>query len=683
MEEWFSGTIAYPLLFASQILIILLYGKVALDFTRYRGFFSRPSRQLGDSLLLFGSLYLGLMLIRYAIRMSLYPHERWVGGSLPIFFHWILASFLLTAGHFHRRHAGETPQALRTWKGTALRATGGLVVVTAVLAWVTYQLAPWGLGRLAGLRPTEFAVRVEQASMTTSDGTKLVASIYRPQRAGRTPSILVRLPYSKTLANTIVSDVVGRMWAEHGYIAVLQGTRGRYESGGEYYPLRGERQDGIETLAWLARQPWFDGRIGTWGGSAFSQWVLADQTEPGPSAQMIWLASANYSDMLYSHGAFSLESALFWAFRGHGRDDIPPSPAAIDRGAASWPLRDADVRGGGERISFFQDWLRHPGKDAYWSEIDSANRISQLKAPVLLMGGWFDPFLPAQLRDFDRVHREADPSVARSSRLVIGPWAHAWTPQLPGGLEPHNFRLESLAPSVPWFDHFLHPPGATLQPFSAVRIFVMGENTWRDESEWPLARALSTPYFLHRDGVLGTEPPKSSEPPDAYVYDPGNPVPTRGGAMLGSRAGPKPQNDIETRPDVLLYTTPPLERDLEVTGPLHLILYVSTSVRNTDFTGKLVDIHPNGVAYNVSDGIVRRASGGKSAEIELDLGATSLVFFRGHRIRLEVSSSNFPRFDRNPNTGGLDDETRPVTARQTIYHDTVMPSRLIVPVVPR
>jgi putative CocE/NonD family hydrolase len=300
------------------------------------------------------------------------------------------------------------------------------------------------------------------------------------------------------------------------------------------------------------------------------------------------------------------------------------------------------------------------------------------------MGGWFDPFLPAQLRDFDRVRRETDPNIASSSRLVIGPWAHAWTPELPGGFEPRNFRLESFAPSVPWFDQFLHAPGAMLHPLSAARIFVMGANAWRDETQWPLARAVPTSYFLHRGGVLGTEPPNSNEAPDAYVYDPEDPVPTRGGALLGPRAGPKPQNDIEARPDVLLYTTPPLERDLEVTGPLRLVLHVSTTGRNTDFTGKLVDVHPSGVAYSVSDGIVRRAYDGKSAAIEIDLGATSLVFFRGHRIRLEISSSNFPRFDRNPNTGGdIGRETRPVKALQRIYHDADMPSRLVLPIVPR
>lgn len=521
--------------------------------------------------------------------------------------------------------------------------------------------------------------------MKTSDGVALVADIYHPRRAGRTPAVLVRLPYSKTLTNMIFGRMVGSMWAEHGYTAVIQGTRGRYESGGRYYPLRGERQDGRETLAWLARQPWFDGRLGMWGGSSFgqTQWVLADQANPGPSALMIWLASTSFHDMFYTGGAFSLESALFWGLRSRGHDDNPPEPKVIDRGAGGWPLRDADQRAIGARVPFFQDWVRHSGKDEYWSDIDSEDGPLRLRAPVLLMGGWFDPFLPVELQDFIRIRREAAPQVASTTRLVIGPWAHAWAPVLPGGVETRNFRIESLAPSVGWFDGFLRPPGAAPRPFPTVRLFVMGANIWRDEKEWPLKRARPTPYYLRSGGLLTPEPP-ADEAPDGYVYDPQNPVPTHGGAMLGPRAGAARQNEIETRSDVVVYTTSPLTQDLEATGPVRLILHVSTTVPNTDFTGKLVDVHPDGAAYNVSDGILRRTYKDNPAEIALDLWPTSIVFFRGHRIRLEVSSSNFPRFDRNPNTGcDLVTEARPVTAQQKIYHSRVMPSRLILPVVPQ
>jgi len=237
---------------------------------------------------------------------------------------------------------------------------------------------------------------------------------------------------------------------------------------------------------------------------------------------------------------------------------------------------------------------------------------------------------------------------------------------------------------VQWFDQFLYAPGARFKEFPAVHLFVMGANAWRDEIAWPLARAVPTSYYLHRGRTLATEPPRSDEPPDTYLYDPQNPVPTRGGATLGPLAGVMRQNDIESRNDVLVYSTPPLERDLEVTGPLRLILYVSTSATNTDFTGKLVDVFPDGTAYNVSDGILRQVYGAERTQIELDLGSTSLLFFRGHCIRLEVSSSNFPHYDRNLNTGGpLFKESNFKRATQTIFHDAAHPSRMILPVIPR
>ena len=311
------------------------------------------------------------------------------------------------------------------------------------------------------------------------------------------------------------------------------------------------------------------------------------------------------------------------------------------------------------------------------------------------MAGWYDPFLPTQLEDFIRIRRDGRPEVASASRLIIGPWAHARSVTFPSGVTPRNYRLESLEPSISWFDQHLRSSGPRSQTTAPVRIYVMGENAWRDEQDWPLARTRYTLFYLQSngkanssagDGVLKSNPPTSRQPPDTFVYDPQNPIPTAGGAMIGPRAGIALQNHIETKPDVLIYSTAPLEEDVELTGPVSLVLYVSTTAPYTDFTGKLVDAHPDGSAYNVCEGIIRRRyiPSGHPTQIQIDLWPTSMLFQKGHRIRLEVSSSNYPRFDRNPNTGRpIATETRSIAATQTIYHDAKTPSHLLLPVIPR
>ena len=706
MEEWFSGLLPYPELLTSQILIILWYGKICLDFARGYGYFVTPRRRLGINLLRFGWLYLGVMIIRYVIRMGLYPHERWTGGSIPIFFHWVLASFLLVLGHYHWRSTAQAQvmgSKTRTLRARLLLWSQGIVVGLGIVLWVLYQLAPSLLGHAVGLRRAQFAVRVQKhAVMTTTDGTQLSSEIFHPQHTDRTPTILVRIPLSKTFENSLFVSAVGRMWAERGYTAVIQGTRGRYESGGNFYPLHGERQDGIETLAWISKQPWFNGQIATWGGSAFgyTQWAISDQQAPGPSALAIYFASSDFHRAFYPGGAFSLYSALSWAGRSHGRQDLADFPPAreVNQAAGGFPMIDADRRLAGEEIQFFRDWALHPERDSFWTDIDGTNRSASLKAPVLFMAGWYDPFLPSQLDDFTQIRRSAMPAVAEHSRLMIGPWTHAGEVVFPNGVRAENFRRQSLAQSLPWFDEILQPSQSQSKDPSPIRIFVMGKNEWRSEREWPLSRARATTLYLGSggkansaagDGRLDLAEPLAGEPADSFLYDPQHPVPTAGGAMIGAAAGIARQNAIESRNDVLVYTTAVLQSDTEVTGPISLVLYVSTSAANTDFTAKLVDVHPDGSAYNVSDGILRLSNSGPAStaeirEIHIELWPTSMVFFKGHRMRLEVSSSNFPRFARNPNTErNFATETNPVSSTQIVNHSSRFPSRLILPFVPQ
>ena len=702
-EEWFSGALGYPPLLASQIVIILVFGRIAVDVTRGRGVFAAPRRGAAVALLTGGSVYLAVMAIRYAIRMTLYPPERWSGGSIPIFFHWVLAGFILVLGFYHRRFAPAASASLHPMRARVLQSVAGLLIVLGVAGFVAYQLAPMLLARVLGARPAEYAVRIERrVAMTTSDGIALVSDIYHPVRAGATPTILVRIPFSKTIGNSLIATVVGRFWAERGYRVVIQGTRGRYESGGVHSPLIHERGDGLDTLAWLKRQPWFDGRLGMWGGSAFghTQWAVADQLPAPPSgrsALMVQISSTDFHGMFYPGGAFSLASALFWAIRSRGAEDEWPAADAVQRGAEGVPLLDADQRAIAD-VPFFNDWAGHPARDAYWQRIDGEDRAATLQAPVLLMAGWFDPFLPGQLADFVRIRRDARRDVAGATRLIVGPWAHAETIRLPGAAATRNYRLESLAPSIPWFDRHLRSMDSRVQPDSPVRLFVMGTNVWRDEPEWPLARARQVSWYLRSrghansasgDGGLSAAAPGEHEPPDTFTSDPQNAVPTRGGAMIGNGSGVARQDDVELRRDVLVYTTAPLEDDVEVTGPLIATLYVATSAPHTDFTAKLVDVQRDGTAYNVSDGILRRqytaaADPATAAPVPIDISLwpTSMVFRQGHRIRLEVASSNFPRYDRNLNTGEpIATGTVTAVARQAVHHGPGAPSRIVLPVV--
>jgi uncharacterized protein len=550
-----------------------------------------------------------------------------------------------------------------------------------------------------GIREAQYAVDVDkEVAFKTLDGITLVSEVYRPRTQAKTPTILVRIPFSSTFKNRLATQIIGEFWASRGYAVVIQGTRGRYKSGGEFYPLRHEERDGQETLRWLAAQPWFDGRLGMWGGSAFghTQWVLADRQDPGPTALMIQIASTSFREMFHPGNAFSLESALFWAARSHGKEDQDPSLERLELGYAGFPLIEADDRSVGD-VAFFNDWLRHDQADAYWRGIDGQHRARTIKAPVLLMAGWYDPFLPTQVRDFETIRREAGRAVADASRLIIGPWSHADPVRFPDGSDAGDYRPASLAPSIPWFDHHLLGRPLDKSLAAPVRIYVMGENKWRDEDEWPLARARHTAFYLRSaghansvlgDGRLSLTPPSSDESADTFEYDPRKPVPSRGGAVLGPRAGIALQDDVEARQDVLVYSSSVLEDVMEVTGPVRALLHVDTTAPSTDFTVKLVDVHPNGKAYNVCDGILRRAYSGDAraapTEITVELWPTSMLFRRGHRVRIEVSSSNYPRFDRNPNTGrDTATETEPRAAMQTVFHAKSAPSRIILPIIPR
>lgn len=557
-----------------------------------------------------------------------------------------------------------------------------LLVVLAMGQTILDKVAQAFFLPTAMTRQAQYSVRTERiAEMTTSDGTVLRADVHRPIGLDKTPTILIRIPFTNTFWNRVQSDSIGRFWAARGYTVVVQGTRGRYRSGGTFNPLIHERQDGIETLRWIARLPWYDGRLAMWGGSAFgqTQWAISDQRNPGVNVFFVHIASSRFQDFFHPGGAFALESGLFWALQSHGDHDRDVDMEALDRGANSLPVIDADNRAA-TNIPFFDDWVREGPGSAYWYPIDGKDRANDVAAPMLLLAGWYDPFLPGMLRDFDALI--SSPASA-DSRLIIGPYAHAREISWPGASDKILYRRGSVGPAISWFDRQLGIEVAALA-MPRVRIFVLGANVWRDENEWPLARTRFTPFYLQTDGVLGSESPSTPDAADRFRYDPMSPVPTRGGAMLGPRAGVVLQDPAGARDDVLSYLSAPLQEPMELTGPIKVTLWVATDAPSTDFTAKLSFVTREGASYNLADGILRRNYvPGERTEIEIDLGATSVALAAAMRIRLDISSSNHPRFDRNPNTGeNVATAMRTTVANQTVLRSVDAPSRILLPVIP-
>jgi putative CocE/NonD family hydrolase len=570
------------------------------------------------------------------------------------------------------------------------------------------------------------AVRVEKnVEARMRDGVILRADVYRPAARGTYPILLQRTPYSKNDDSYLDGF---RALAARGFIVIVQDTRGRYMSDGIARP-HDEAEDGFDTIRWARTLPGASGAIGMWGGSylATTQLLAASLQ---PEGLIALFPSSSYSsryDMVFQGGAFYLNDGLGWNL-GQSIDVrrrvLTPlrdrdGPVALDdeqrkafRERWLWhlPLKSMDALELKRFAPGYADMLAHPSYDSFWERFDIAARHGRFTTPAFHLTGWYDTLLTGTLRNFAglRAHAATD-TARRHQRLIVGPWTHA-RPTLQstriGDVDygPHaGFPAQQAYEQ--WFDRWLKDGGAAATSAMAaeapLRIFVMGENKWRDEHEWPLARARSTTFYLHSgghanslsgDGILSSVAPQT-EPADQYTYDPWDPVPT--GASGGYSRIPSDQRPLEQRADVLVYTTPPLERDVEVTGPLSVTLWIASSAPDTDFTAKLVDVHADGTARAINDGILRTRyrrsqsvpvllTPGEPTEITIDLGATSNVFLAGHRIRLDVSSSNFPRFDRNPNTGGTfgeDSELR--RARQTVFHDATHPSRLILPVIPR
>ena len=578
--------------------------------------------------------------------------------------------------------------------------------------------------------PKQLSVRVDlNVPVPMRDGTVLYADIVRPDASGRYPALVSRTPYGKRPVQPMAAPVFDPVLAaSNGYVVVVQDTRGRNASEGEFYPFRDEFSDGYDTIEWAAAEPWCNGRVGMFGGSylGWTQWTAAASRPPSLRAIMPNVTWPDpHRDFLLTGGALCLANIAGWAMTSLALPQLPRTGLSDEEQAratarVAWardhwqealsalPLRDLAPLAWPGVAPYFNDWLSHPDYDDYWASLDIEARFDQITVPAFNMGGWYDLFLWGTLRNYVGMAQRGGNDVARSGqKLLIGPWRHGQPASLAvcGEIDFGPSSVNTPATHhMRWFDYWLKEIDTGILNEPPVRVFMMGDGGWRTFDSWPPPEARFASFYLHSDGranslygdgTLSMEPP-GAEPPDMYLYDPRNPVPTRGGPLLGSggQAGPFDQRPNEVRGDVLVYSTPPLSEPLAVCGPVTVTLWAVSSAPDTDFTAKLIDVYPDGRAYNLTDGIVRaryRESRTQSTLIEpgkpyqytIDLYGTGVVFQRGHQIRLEVSSSNFPRFDRNPNTGAplwIDAELRP--AVQTILHDDAHPSCVTLPVVP-
>ena len=537
------------------------------------------------------------------------------------------------------------------------------------------------------------------------DGVYLYGAAYRPARGERFPVLLIRSPYSTQHPRYVDWAV---RFSRSGYAVIMVDSRGRYESEGKWRAYVDEARDGYDTQQWIGAQAWCDGNIGMFGISypGFTQILPAPHRSPFVKGLMpIANQEDNYGHLRYN-GVLQLQNAMNWIWLGERTNQNAPRDLLDwDRIYRRLPLNSA-MDGIADR-PFFREVVRHNEFDAFWSSYSMKGRYREVRTPAYFVTGWYDNLVHEGFKCFRGWRMEAgDARTRRLSRLMVGPWTHSKI----GSAEPYgdiDFGSDAVV-DIPgehlrWYDQRLRGIDTGIDEEPPVRIFVMGEDVWRWENEWPLARTEYTAYYLHSggrassllgDGELTREGP-GDEPVDRFDYDPEDPVPTVGGqSMFPANTGPRDRRSVERREDVLVYTTEALATDVEVTGPVELTLFAASDARDTDFTATLVDVHPDGMAIHITEGIVRarfresyhRPSlirPGAVVEYRIVLWETSNSFKAGHRIRLEVSSSNFPRFDRNLNTGntpGLDDDVR--VARQTIHHSRQYASYLRLPVIP-
>jgi hypothetical protein len=540
---------------------------------------------------------------------------------------------------------------------------------------ISSRLAGW-IFRLAPAKTRDIIIE-HDIKVPMHDGVELLADRYCPRGEGKVPTLLVRSCYGKT---GFIGFLNGRLYAERGFQVLIQNCRGTFGSGGDFNPFHKEREDGLATIEWIREQKWFSGDLAMVGASylGYVQWAIGCDAEPELKAMSVQVTTSEFRSPTYAGESFAIHDPLIWVYGMSKQEKMRLGMmAAIIMGekkirsvANAVPLNTLDKLATGEEVSYWQDWLAHSEPDyAWWKPSDHSERVSKVSAPVRFVGGWYDIFLPGMIKDYTALQK-----AGRNPYLTVGPWHH-----LSPGVMSYGLR-----DSIDWFYAHLLSDRSRL-PKKPVKIFIMGSKEWRHYGEWPPRDSRPEHWYLQKSSGLATDVPKLSKP-SCYRYDPADPTPNVGGAIMSRGGGAQDNRTIEARSDVLVFTSAPMHQDLEVIGPVRAELFVRSNLEHTDFFVRLCDHYPSGKSINICDGIRRLRPGRPGSDLDgcirvnIEMWPTAYCFRRGHRIGVQISSGAHPRYARNTGSGEpIGKTTRLCKAEQTVFHDPAHPSAVILP----
>lgn len=535
------------------------------------------------------------------------------------------------------------------------------------------------------------------------DGVEVSADLYLPEKEGRYPAIIARTPYGKAQTGSLKQ---GKYYSDKGFVVVICDVRGRGDSDGLFFPYFNEGRDGYDIIEWAASQPWCTGEVGTMGGSYLARIQWSTALEKPPHLRAMFCAVSPSDPFVESPTGVPDPIHISWNFLVSGRSMQNVDALDWNRVYKHLPLVDMEEVTG-RKITGWKEAFEHTTMDDYWKQISYQTRFSEIDLPVLHISGWYDDEqIGTPMNFIGMKNGSASERSRKSQKLVMGPWPHRINESQKFGdvdFGPKSL-IDLLELGKKWFDHWLKGENNGIDEEDPVDIFVMGENKWRKEKDWPLPGTEYIPFYFNSggkansrfgDGVLVQQIAHDGSDTDAYTYDPENPFPFITDPTFAQIGGPDDYSAVERRDDVLVYSSEPLSESIEVTGPVSAEIFVSSDAKDTDFTAKLIDVWPSGYSQRLCDGIVRARyrdgmakevpmEPGKVYRMNIDMWNTCQVFLPGHRIRVEISSSAFPKYSRNQNVWELlGKTTKMMRAQQTLYHSDQYPSKVVLPVIKR